>query len=341
VRRVIVQLCCMAITIAVMTSCGAATPSPSTVPSATPRPTSGPTATPAASPTASATAVGVNGRIAFTWTYPGSDVNNISTIAADGSDERKLTSSHDVMSEAPEWIPGSDRLLFDSAPNDCCHLFTMDAHGNDVRQLSNEGGGYPSISPDGSMIAVDGGPPFGIYVLDAHGANPRRVTTTPEQAVDTLPAFSPDGKRIAFPRFLSGTPAGHAQSAIFVVNTDGSGLQQLTDMATNASYPNWSPDGTRIVFNDNSGNGSLTVAQNVWVMNADGTNLVNLTNTTAGVNWAFGADWSPDGTKIVYISVSTTSRTIAVMNPDGSDSTDIWTAPDRVGIDDPDWGPNQ
>ena len=37
-----------------------------------------------------------------------------------------------------------------------------------------------------------------------------------------------------------------------MVNIDGSGLTQLTDIATSASYPNWSPDGARIAFNDNS-----------------------------------------------------------------------------------------
>jgi Tol biopolymer transport system component len=310
---------------------------PSTAPS-----TAAVVATPPATPTAAPTRAAVpGGRIAFVWTNPGSDVNNIASVAADGSDLRLLTNSTTRMSEGVEWVPNTDRLLFDGDRGNGVRLYTMDGHGGDERPEGEYSGGYPSISSDGLTIAISAGEPgpSGIFLIGVDGKNPRRVTSAPAaSAIDNLPAFSPDGKRIVFQRVLDGTE-GHGRSAIFVVNTDGSALKQLTDMATNASYPNWSPDGTRIVFNDNSANGSLTVAQNVWVMNADGTNLVNLTHTTAGTNWAFAGDWSPDGTKIVYIAVSTV-RALAVMNPDGSDSTDIWIAPDREGIDDPDWGPN-
>jgi TolB protein len=204
------------------------------------------------------------------------------------------------MSEGVEWVPHSDRILFDSDRTGCCYLFTMDGHGDDVRPLGHAAGGYPSISPDGSTIAVDDGPPPGIFLIDGDGKNRRRLTTAPSPAIDSLPAFSPDGKRVAFDRILDGTD-GQGRSAIFVVNVDGGGLKQLTDFATNASYPNWSPDGKRIVFNDNSANGSETVPQNVWVMGANGSDLINLTHTTAGQSWAFAADWSPDGTKIVYV----------------------------------------
>jgi Tol biopolymer transport system component len=325
----------------VLTGCSGNAASSTPAQAATARPTAALLGTPTAgTPTAAATNAAVaGGRIAFVWTAPGSDVNNISSIAADGSDLRVLTNSTTRMSEGVEWVPSTDRLLFDGDRGDGVRLYTMDGHGGDERPVG--GGSYPSISPDGSAIAISAGEPegpSGIFLIDVDGKNPRRVTTAPAPGIDNLPAFSPDGKRIAFQRVLDGT-SGHARSAIFVVNIDGSGLKQLTDMATNASYPNWSPDGTRIVFNDNSGNGSMTVAQNVWVVNVDGTDLVNLTHTTAGVNWAFAGDWSPDGTKIVYIAVSTV-RALAVMNPDGSDSTVIWTAPDREGIDDPDWGPN-
>jgi Tol biopolymer transport system component len=122
-----------------------------------------------------------------------------------------------------------------------------------------------------------------------------------------------------------------------VVNVDGSGLTQLTDWPMNASYPNWSPDGTRIVFNDNSDNASTTVALNVWVMNADGTHRTQLTHNTGGA-WDFGADWSPDGTKIVYV-VGSRNNALAVMNADGSEPTVIWTDTSGRRLDDADWGP--
>ena len=49
----------------------------------------------------------VNGRIAFTTTAPGSDVTNLASISADGSDERSLTPSTTIASEAVEWIPAA------------------------------------------------------------------------------------------------------------------------------------------------------------------------------------------------------------------------------------------
>ena len=111
------------------------------------------------------------------------------------------------------------------------------------------------------------------------------------------------------------------------MDIDGTGLRQLTDWAINASYPNWSPDGTRILFNDNSNNGSATTPLDVWVMDADGSAKTRLTHIT-GRSWAFGADWSPDGTKIVYVAASDV-HSLAVMDADGANSALLWTDPGR------------
>jgi TolB protein len=326
--------------LALVAACGGAAPAPAKTPGAT---GGAPTAPPSAQPSAASTPVPTSkqvGRIAFTWTAAGSDVNNISTIAADGTDERVLTSSPTVASEGVEWIPGSDRLLFDSNRVKPVHLFTMDGRGGDVRQLTfgDRFEGYPSFAPDGSTIVFDDSTEkvdLGLTLIDAHGKNPRRVTKPAAPAIDSLPAFSPDGKRIAFERILDGTH-GQARTAIFVVNVDGTGLKQLTDWATNASYPNWSPDGSKIVFSDNADNGGAEYPLNVWTINPDGTGLRLLTHAAAGA-WAhFGADWSPDGSRIVYVAGGTA---LEEMDPDGTNVATIWNAKPDIYIDDPDWGP--
>jgi TolB protein len=88
---------------------------------------------------------------------------------------------------------------------------------------------------------------------------------------DDSPAWSPDGKKIAWAATENG------QSDIYVMNADGSGQVNLTN--TPKAYdisPRWSPDGSMIAFVSNR-DGNLEI----YVMNADGSGQVNLTNNPA------------------------------------------------------------
>ena len=85
-------------------------------------------------------------------------------------------------------------------------------------------------------------------------------------------------------------------SSIFVMNSDGSGVVQVTDTGANDFRPLWSPDGTRIVYDEESNSGGNL---DVYSMNADGSNQTRLTDDPAA-DW--GGDWSPDGTKIAFTS---------------------------------------
>jgi Tol biopolymer transport system component len=97
---------------------------------------------------------------------------------------------------------------------------------------------------------------------------------------------------------------------IWVMQPDGSGLTQLTSLPNREWDPTWSPDGTKI---------ALVVDQDIWTMNADGTNMVNLTNGQQG----FSPSWSPDGSKIAFTATRANpgdfQSKIYVMNADGSD----------------------
>ena len=82
-----------------------------------------------------------------------------------------------------------------------------------------------------------------IYVMDGDGSNLRRVTVNP--ARDKYPAWSPDGKKIAFVSNRNNVNKDHSQ--IWVIDADGKNPMRLSDGMIDL-FPDWSPDGTKIVY---------------------------------------------------------------------------------------------
>ncbi len=144
-----------------------------------------------------------------------------------------------------------------------------------------------------------------IYVINPDGSNEINLTNHP--ARDSLPAWSPDGTRIAF---VSDRDSKHE---IYVVNADGSNLKKLTSLNIESSWssnaPVWSPDGTKIAFAY-----ALNAEGMIYIMNADGSNL-----TVVGhYRWNTDLSWSPDSSRIAFISHPDDTDTLTVVNTDGS-----------------------
>jgi Tol biopolymer transport system component len=176
-----------------------------------------------------------------------------------------------------------------------------------------------AITPDGRSIAID----FGkdnesfIYIIRADTGIASRLTTV-KTGAESGPAFSPDGRRIAY----SYSPGNGAHSGIIIGNIDGSDLHSWSPSEANDYWPVFSPDNKTIIFARSGYFGSYSpIAQphphawSFYASNLDGTNARELTSESFYM--ASPASVSPDGKNMVIVTEGIdTNRQIAVYSLD-------------------------
>lgn len=186
------------------------------------------------------------------------------------------------------------------------YIFKVNADGTGLVNLSavsgSKGDAMPGWSPDGRSIvyaATKRGDEYtSLYVMDADGSQPRRLTELDFEA--QYPAWSSAGS-IAF-----GGVVGQ-NFDIYSVNQDGSGLERLTTQQGQDNWPTYSPDGTQIAF--------FSVregSEGIWIMEEDGSNARFV--ATGGE-----PNWSPDGEWITFDCGDAERAAICAVRPDGSD----------------------
>ncbi len=208
------------------------------------------------------------GRIAYhSWQQ---DKRGLITVDVTGGNEHIVAGN--LEDQLPTWSPDGTEIIFLSRRSGqrASELFVVSSTGGEARFIGH--GEYPTWGPDGQLV-FKGWETTGIGLR----LSPPDLTDVQELTdddADTAPAVSPNGKQIAFMSRRDG------DWNIYVVNSDGTGLRQLTEDPADDGLPTWSPDGKAIAFVSNRGGPWA-----VWAVTPDG----------SGKRQLFTIEGSPDG----------------------------------------------
>jgi len=213
----------------------------------------------------------------------------------DGSEPAQLTHD-DSDHEDPAWSPDGKKIAFVLIKGSLEQIHLMNSDGSGVEPLAPKELRtiHPNWSPDSKQVAYctddDLKPPkkndSDIYAVDIASRQTVKLITG---GVNTYPAWSPDGRRLAFRRML-----GETNSEVFIANKDGSDARNLTNNPAFDGWPSWSPDGTKIAFASNRNRN-----YEIYIMNPDGSDVRKVANSEGR---ATAPQWGKDG-KTIYFPI--------------------------------------
>jgi Tol biopolymer transport system component len=279
-------------------------------------------------------------------------------IQTDGSGELPLPTPNHADTFLPNWSPDGMTVsvtVFDPA---------LDIFGRPA-VLAPDGSGFTMLETPGlaAIVQCSDWSPDGAYLLCAYDDDERpqlegiyevgiddlsvtRLTEAPYPSVvgtegecgggDYGASYSPDGAQFAFIRMQCGVqadPSRDQRAAVWVGNSDGTGLMALTPAGMPHSHgPGvaWSPDGRWILFGDEGGDLNLVAPD-----------LSGLTTITLDgpSGFAHTPTWSPDGQYILFsmFADATGTTNLYIARPDGFEMRQVTTTLDVEAF--ADWGP--
>lgn len=198
-------------------------------------------------------------RVTFSARLVGSHLTHLYVAGIDHPGAMPL-GAPDLVGEEPSWSPDGRQIAFKRISS-CCgptvvpdSLWLIGVDGSNLHPLwvpdhvlvsGNNDLWNTAWSPDGTHLAFltyGVGGKFDVYFINADGSGERDITNSPED--EFWPSWSPDGRRIAFPRMWSNL---NNAGSLVVGDPDGSHQVVLTGPYVNSNAPVWSPDGNRVI----------------------------------------------------------------------------------------------
>jgi TolB protein len=270
-------------------------------------------------------------QIIFQSSREGLPCDQIFTMNLDGSEQRRVSTGRG-RTTCGFFLPGGEEIVYASTHEispecpprpDMSRGYVWPIHNYDIYRAKADGTGLtnltksegydaePTVAPDGTIVFTstrDGD--MEIYSMNADGSGVKRITSRP--GPDGGPFFSHDGQMIAWRgRQMEPGPAFDEYRSllkqalwrpgaleIFVMNRDGSGQRQVTNLGGANFAPSWHPDRKRLIFSSNMADPKGREFE-IYLINIDGTGLERVTYNALFDGFPM---FSPDGRHLVFAS---------------------------------------
>lgn len=236
---------------------------------------------------------------------------------------------HSAQDVSFTWSPDGTEMAVVSNRTGRDHLFILDEYGRTRQRIETDVAPFaPRWSPTGEMIAFMGNRVSGlsdIFVIPARGGTAQNLTDTPTSSEANI-AWSPDGQSIAT-SYLG-------IENVIILRVDGSQRYRLTD---NGHLPEWSPDGSSVVYRTARGSNPQILMRNV----SDEDETIRLSSETMGKVAYYAPSWSPDGAMVLFLTMDGSQQMIRLVEvaasherqftlPFYSIGTPIWSPDSRM-----------
>jgi Tol biopolymer transport system component/DNA-binding winged helix-turn-helix (wHTH) protein len=325
-------------------------------------------------------------QVAFVWSGEKEGDSDIYVRLVDGGNWVRLT-SHVGDDVNPVWSPDGRTIAFYRSTNDGDGVFLVPSLGGAERKLTETwanrfGFGMHTWlhwSPGGKWLVLSDksstNEPFSLFLFSPETGEKRRLTSPPASVIgDCSPAFSPDGKSVAFVRVISAVVG-----EVYLVSADGGEPKPLTFSGEGISNLTWTPDGREIVFSSRyggksnllripfeggtpqwlseSGNSaqypafSLRGNRLAWVRNTDNTDIFRIVlnskteakeqpaNVIPSTAIETSPRYSPDGKRIAFVSNRSGSDEIWVSGSEGENPVRLTSFRGPL-VGSPSWSPD-